>query len=42
MGTSRGGLPEAKLKELCGEAGFGEVRRLDLENPFNNVYEIKA
>jgi 2-polyprenyl-3-methyl-5-hydroxy-6-metoxy-1,4-benzoquinol methylase len=36
------GLPEAKLKELCGEAGFGEVRRLELENPFNNVYEIKA
>jgi SAM-dependent methyltransferase len=36
------GLPEAKLKELCAEAGFGEVRRLALDNPFNNVYEVRA
>lgn len=25
---------------MCKEAGFQEVRRLPLENPFNNVYEI--
>jgi SAM-dependent methyltransferase len=36
------GLPEAKLRELCEEASFGELRRLPLENPFNNVYEIRA
>jgi len=36
------GLPESKLKELCNEAGFGAVKRLPLENPFNNVYEIRA
>lgn len=34
------GLPESKLKELCDEAGFGEVRRVPLENPFNNLYEV--
>lgn len=25
---------------MCKEAGFQEVRRLPLENPFNNIYEI--
>jgi SAM-dependent methyltransferase len=35
------GLPEAKARELCEEAGFGEVRRLPLEDPFNILYEIK-
>jgi 2-polyprenyl-3-methyl-5-hydroxy-6-metoxy-1,4-benzoquinol methylase len=35
------GLPHAKLSDLCEQAGFGEVRKLPLENPFNNVYEIK-
>jgi 2-polyprenyl-3-methyl-5-hydroxy-6-metoxy-1,4-benzoquinol methylase len=34
------GLPESKLRTLCAEAGFGEVRRVPLENPFNNLYEI--
>lgn len=27
-------------ERLCHEAGFSEVRRLPLDNPFNNVYEI--
>jgi SAM-dependent methyltransferase len=36
------GLPQAKIRELCVEAGFGPVRRLPLENPFNTLYEIKA
>jgi SAM-dependent methyltransferase len=35
------GFHESKVKELCGEAGFSNVRRLPLENPFNNLYEIK-
>jgi 2-polyprenyl-3-methyl-5-hydroxy-6-metoxy-1,4-benzoquinol methylase len=35
------GLPEAKVRELCAEAGFAGVRPLPLDNPFNVVYEIK-
>ena len=34
------GLPESKLKELATEAGFANVRRVPLENPFNNLYEV--
>jgi SAM-dependent methyltransferase len=36
------GLPESKLRELCEKAGFGEVRRVEMENPFNNLYEVSA
>jgi SAM-dependent methyltransferase len=36
------GLPESKLKELCDAAGFSEMRKLEGENPFNNLYEVKA
>lgn len=35
------GLPESRLRELCLEAGFSSVRLVPLENPFNNLYEIK-
>jgi len=34
------GLPESKLTELALEAGFSEIRRLPIDNPFNSVYEI--
>ncbi len=34
------GLPESKVEELCAEAGFGSVRKLPLENPFNNIFEV--
>jgi SAM-dependent methyltransferase len=34
------GLPESKLKELATQAGFANVRRVPLENPFNNLYEV--
>jgi SAM-dependent methyltransferase len=34
------GLPEAKVRELCAEAGFSDVRRLPIEDPFSIVYEI--
>lgn len=34
------GLPESKLKELATQAGFASVRRVPLENPFNNLYEV--
>ncbi len=36
------GLPEPKLGEFAREAGFRQVRRLPLDNPFNNLYELKA
>lgn len=36
------GLPEAKARELCTEAGFSEVRRAPIEDPFNNLYEARA
>jgi len=35
------GFHEAKVHELCDKAGFGSVRRVPLENPFNNLYEAK-
>ena len=35
------GLPEGKLQELSREAGFSSMRRVPLENPFNNLYELQ-
>ena len=35
------GFHEAKVRELCAKAGFSSVRRVPLENPFNNLYEAK-
>jgi SAM-dependent methyltransferase len=35
------GLHEKKLNELASEAGFSSVRRVPLENPFNNLYELR-
>ena len=35
------GLPEAKLRELAEQAGFGSVRRVPLENPFNKLYDVR-
>jgi 2-polyprenyl-3-methyl-5-hydroxy-6-metoxy-1,4-benzoquinol methylase len=34
------GLPESKLNELATEAQFVSVRRVPLDNPFNNLYEL--
>jgi 2-polyprenyl-3-methyl-5-hydroxy-6-metoxy-1,4-benzoquinol methylase len=36
------GLPESKIRELGAEAGFSNVRRVPMENPFNILYEITA
>jgi 2-polyprenyl-3-methyl-5-hydroxy-6-metoxy-1,4-benzoquinol methylase len=36
------GFHPHKVDEYCTEAGFSAVRQLPLENPFNNVYEIRA
>jgi SAM-dependent methyltransferase len=35
------GFHEPKVRELCAAAGFSFVRRVPLEDPFNNLYEIK-
>jgi 2-polyprenyl-3-methyl-5-hydroxy-6-metoxy-1,4-benzoquinol methylase len=35
------GLHEPKVRELCAQARFSSVRRVPLENPFNNLYEIR-
>ena len=36
------GLHEPRLRELCAAAGFGAVRRVEIEDPFNSLYEIRA
>jgi 2-polyprenyl-3-methyl-5-hydroxy-6-metoxy-1,4-benzoquinol methylase len=41
MGLGTLGFHETKVRELAAAAGFGSVRKLPLENPFNNIYEIK-
>jgi len=41
MGLGTLGFHEPKVRELCAEAGFSSVRRVPLENPFNNLYEIR-
>ncbi len=35
-----GPQPLPELRELGIEAGFGNVRRVPLDNPFNNLYEL--
>jgi SAM-dependent methyltransferase len=35
------GFHEAKVHELCEKAGFSSVRRVPIENPFNNLYEAR-
>jgi 2-polyprenyl-3-methyl-5-hydroxy-6-metoxy-1,4-benzoquinol methylase len=35
------GFHEHRVNEMCREAGFGVVRRVPLENPFNNLYELR-
>ncbi|HZB96050.1 MAG TPA: methyltransferase [Herpetosiphonaceae bacterium] len=39
-GLGTAGLPESKLRELCTTAGFGDLRRMPIEDPFHNVYEV--
>lgn len=34
------GLPESKLRELAGKAGFSSFRRVQMDNPFNALYEL--
>jgi SAM-dependent methyltransferase len=41
MGLGTLGFHEAKVRELCAEVGFSQVRRVPLDNPFNTLYEIR-
>jgi SAM-dependent methyltransferase len=34
------GLPEPVLAGLAGKAGFAQVRRIEMDNPFNSLYEL--
>jgi 2-polyprenyl-3-methyl-5-hydroxy-6-metoxy-1,4-benzoquinol methylase len=34
------GLPAARLRGLAARAGFGRVRHVEMDNPFNNLYEL--
>jgi SAM-dependent methyltransferase len=36
------GLSEPVLRRMAEEAGFREVRRLPIDNPFNILYEVRA
>ena len=36
------GFNEHTARRLCAEAGFGAVRRVEMENPFNILYDIAA
>ena len=35
------GLPPAKASELTAEAGFSSCEKLPLENPFNNLFDVR-
>jgi hypothetical protein len=41
MGLGTLGFHASKVRELCMEAGFQSVRRVPLDNLFNNLYEIR-
>lgn len=40
-GAGTMGLPPERVEALCRAAGFGHVRRVPIQNPFNILYEIK-
>jgi SAM-dependent methyltransferase len=40
VGLGTLGFHERMVQEMCSEAGFHNVRKVPLENPFNNLYEI--
>ena len=41
MGLGTLGFHAPKVRELCTAAGFQSVRQVPLDNPFNNLYEIR-
>jgi 2-polyprenyl-3-methyl-5-hydroxy-6-metoxy-1,4-benzoquinol methylase len=41
LGLGTVGLPESTLRRLASQAGFGSVRRVPLDNPFNSLFEVR-
>ena len=41
VGLGTCGLPPAKAKELTAEAGFSSCEKLPLDNPFNNLFDVR-
>jgi hypothetical protein len=39
-GLGTAGLPPPTLEELARQAGYRRVRRAEIDNPFNNLYEL--
>ena len=35
------GLSEPALRKLAGQAGFSGLRRVEMDNPFNSLYELQ-
>lgn len=35
------GFSPAVVEAMCRDAGFGSVRRIDMDNPFNHLYEVR-
>ena len=42
VGLGTLGFHPPMVNEMCGKAGFDTVRQVPIENPFNNLYEIRA
>ena len=36
------GLPEPALRNLAAKAGFAQVRRVEMGDPFNTLYELAS
>ena len=36
------GFHEPRVHELCRQAGFNQVRRVPIEDPFNKLYEVRV
>jgi hypothetical protein len=34
------GLPEPVLRDLAAKADFAQVRHVEMDNPFNSLYEL--
>jgi 2-polyprenyl-3-methyl-5-hydroxy-6-metoxy-1,4-benzoquinol methylase len=41
MGLGTVGLPESTLRTMATQAGFGTVRRVPLDNPFNSLFALQ-
>ena len=41
VGLGTCGLPPSKARELTNEAGFSSCEKVDMENPFNNLFDVR-